>query len=119
MKKLFVCRLHGDNNELTPEFQDALNTLNKEGMRFNIEEYYDDVLTVYVSKSGFYLYSTKQIAKKPNSQALIQFECTLSKAESLEKLYVALRSKRTYLELHEVKVIINNIEAFARKISLI
>lgn len=118
MKPIFKVKV-SSSSELPDEPQQILTLLNKIGTRFNIEEYCNDCITAYVTIDGIYLFTTKESSAK-NSNATGQFiTYTLIKVENIKELYEKVMVQRTYLELREVKTILNNIEISVKQMVII
>ena len=117
MKKLYGCRIR--NSELPGEFQDYLDNLLRTGKVFNVEEYYNDTMTVIIKKDGnkpvIYLYRTAEVRKRAdgkNTYYLGSTECTLSIVKDLKELRKEMIKRRFILDLDEMRQAYNIVESF-------
>ena len=119
MKKIYTARIYG--GELPDEFQTYLDSLLREGKVFNIEEYYNDTMTVIVTNRNnrvqIYMYRTTEVkqrtagAKQPH---LGTTECTLSIVEDLKELRTQMIKRRVILDLDEMRQAYRVIESFIK-----
>jgi len=119
MNRIFYVVLDKYDYRLPTKYRMELQKLAENGIEIPIEDDRGNIIIIYVTQDGFYLYSTKSMIEANYNSFNYYMRASLYKIDSFDELYQIIKSRRQIMTNKVLRQMMREVVRHAKDFGLI